>query len=408
VVTEAPTAKVPGHVPPECVWDHDFATFLGELDDPYLAGSRLHDGPGVIWATNASHGMPAWIFTQNRLIQEGFASGRKFSSLRGPLIEVVMNPDWMLLPVESDAPLHQQYRHVLRPFFTPEAIFHLTGEIQTLTDSLIDAFIERGNCEFISEFASIFPNAIVVSQMGLPQEMLQQFLDWEEQAIHGANAAEQLGAGIAIHDYLRDFIEEQQRSREPASELMAAVLAGQMDGRPLNQAEILGIVYLLFIAGLDTVFSSMGWIIKYLATDHALQDRLRANPQDVPAAVDEFTRAFGVSAPSRIVAEDIVFEGVQMRKGEHILLPTYLAGRDPRAFENPHVIDIDRKPRHTTFGIGSHLCIGIHLAKSEMRIMIETLLRRMNNIRVPDGVSIEYHTSNTIGLDQLPLEWDPA
>jgi len=402
------TLNVPDHVPPECVWDNDFAAFLAEGDDPYLAGGRLHDGPGVIWATNASFGMPSWIFTHYKTVQEGFANARKFSSLRGPLTEAVMNPDWKLLPVESDAPFHQHYRQVLRPFFTPEAVDRRTGEVQALTDSLIDAFIERGNCEFVGDFASILPNAMVVALMGLPQEMLPKFLDWEDKAIHGSSHAEQLAAGTAVHDYLRDFIAEQQRTGKPASDLMAAILAGQMKDRPMNEDEILGIVYLLFIAGLDTVFSSMGWIMKYLATDHALQDRLRNNPQDIPMAVEEFTRAFGVSAPSRIVAEDIVFEGVPMKKGEHILLPTYLAGRDPRAFENPHVIDIDRKPRHVTFGLGSHVCIGIHLAKREMKIMIETWLRRMKDIRVPDGSEVPYHTSNTIGLDSLPLEWEIA
>ena len=405
--TQLTAAQVPDHVPPECVWDNDFAAFLAEGDDPYLAGGRLHDGPGVIWATNASHGMASWIFTHHQTVQEGFANARKFSSLRGPLTEAVMNPDWMLLPVESDAPFHKYYRQVLRPFFTPEAIGARQAEVQALTDRLVDSFIDRGECEFVSEFASIFPNAMVVSLMGLPQEMLLQFLEWEEIAIHGKSAAEQLGAGIAIHDYLRDFVEEQQRTGKPASELMEAILAGQMADRPFNQDEILGVVYLLFIAGLDTVFSSMGWMMKHLATDPALQDRLRNNPQDMPAAVDEFTRAFGVSAPSRIVAEDLVFEGVPMKKGEHILLPTYLAGRDPRAFPDPHVIDIDRRPRHVTFGLGSHLCIGIHLAKREMKIMIETFLRRMNNIRVAEDKPCTYHTSNTIGLDCLPLEWDP-
>ena len=115
-----------------------------------------------------------------------------------------------------------------------------------------------------------------------------------------------------------------------------------------------------------------------------------------------------LSAPSRIVAEDMVFEGVPMKKGEHILLPTYLAGRDPRAFPNPHVIDIDRKPRHTTFGAGPHVCLGIHLAKREMRIVIESFLLRMHNIRKPVGGRFEYHTSNTIGLDRLDLAWDRA
>ena len=104
----------------------------------------------------------------------------------------------------------------------------------------------------------------------------------------------------------------------------------------------------------------------------------------------------------------MVFAGVPMKKGEHVLLPTYLAGRDPRAFGNPHVIDIDRKPRHVTFGSGPHVCLGIHLAKRELRIVIESFLARMNNIRRPADGAFEYHTSNTIGIDRLDLEWDPA
>lgn len=399
-------SAIPSHVPPDVVWDNNFVAFLGELDDPYLAGARLHDGPAVIWATNASFGMPSWIFVSHEAVAEGFANARKFSSLRGPLTEAVMNPDWRLLPVEADAPEHQQYRHVLRPFFTPEAMERRFDQVQTLTDRLIDGFVERGSCEFIGEFASILPNAIVISMLGLPQAMLGQFMQWEETAIHGSSHAEQLAAGIAIHDFLADYILDQ--TRNPTNELIQAILNGRMNERPLDDAEKLGLVYLLFIAGLDTVFASMGWIMKHLATDHALQDRLRRNPEDIPAAVEEFTRAYGVSAPSRIVAEDLVFHGVPMKKGEHILLPTYLAGRDPRAFPDPHVIDIDRRPRHVTFGLGSHVCLGIHLAKRELRIMIEKCLSRMGDIRLKPGGRAQYHTSNTIGLDYLDIEWDPA
>ena len=171
-------SAIPSHVPPDVVWDNNFVAFLGELDDPYLAGARLHDGPAVIWATNASFGMPSWIFVSHEAVAEGFANARKFSSLRGPLTEAVMNPDWRLLPVEADAPEHQQYRHVLRPFFTPEAMERRFDQVQTLTDRLIDGFVERGSCEFIGEFASILPNAIVISMLGLPQAMLCQVMQW--------------------------------------------------------------------------------------------------------------------------------------------------------------------------------------------------------------------------------------
>jgi cytochrome P450 len=399
-------ARIPDHVPAELVWDHSFIDFLGELGDPFLAGSRLHDGPGIIWATNAFSDVPAWIFTRHALIHEGFSNSRKFSSLRGRVVSAVMDPDWMMLPVEADAPEHQQYRQVLRPFFTREAMASRFTEVQRLCDTLIDSFIDKGRCEFIGEFAAILPNAIVISMLGMPQEMLQQFMQWEEIVMRGATNAERIAAGVAIHDYLGNYIAEQ--TKNPTNELMQAILAGRMNDRPLNDAEKLGIVYLLFVAGLDTVFASLGWIMRHLAIDQALQARLRNNPDDVPAAIEEFTRAFGVSAPTRIVAEDMVFEGVPMKKGDDILLPAYLAGRDPRAFPNPHVIDIDRKPIHVTFGSGPHVCLGIHLAKREMRIVIDSFLSRMKHIRMPEGGAYEYHAASTIGVDRLDLVWEPA
>ena len=97
-----------------------------------------------------------------------------------------------------------------------------------------------------------------------------------------------------------------------------------------------------------------------------------------------------------------------MKAGEAVLLPTYLAGRDPRAWDNPHTIDINRRPRHITFGTGPHVCLGVHLAKREMKIMLESCLSRMHNIRRPQGGRYEYHTTNTIGIDRLDIEWDQA
>lgn len=398
---------VPDHVPDECVWDRDLAEFLLEGDDPYLAAGRLHDGPGVLWVPTAAHGGPAWVFTQHELVREGFFDWEAFSSKRGANA-AVMDSSWLLLPVEADRPDHQHYRQVLNPLFTPSAINNRASAVQELCDELIDAFLERGRCDFIPEFANILPNAIVISLLGLPRESLPQFLALESEIIHGKTPEACFAAGQTVIDLLKRHIAEQQVRPEGATDVMQAILAGRVPGRAFNEGEILGFVYLMFVAGLDTVASSLGWIMRHLAKDQALQARLRDNPGDIPQAIDEFTRAFGVSAPSRTVARDMVFHGVPMKAGEAVLLPTYLAGRDPRAWENPHVIDIDRRPRHVTFGTGPHVCLGVHLAKREMKIMLEAFLSRMRNIRRPKGGAYEYHTTNTIGVDRLDLVWDPV
>lgn len=403
----ASVTEIPAHVPVECVWTRGFADFLHEGDDPYIAAGRLHDGPGVLWVPTAKNGQPAWIFTRHALIEEGFADFEAFSSKRSAS-SPVLDPDWLLLPVEADRPDHRYYRRVLNPLFTPSAINRRSSAVQALCDRLIDGFAGRGGCEFISEFANILPNAIVVSLLGLPAEALQQFLAWEDQIIHGRSVEARFAAARAIIDYLKRHIAEQRARPEAETDVLQAIFAGRMQDRDLTEAEILGIVYLLFVAGLDTVANTLGWIMRQIATDQELQTRLRDNPGAIPAAIEEFTRAFGVSAPSRTVARDIVFHGVPMKAGESVLLPTFLAGRDPRAWADPHVIDIDRRPRHVTFGIGPHVCLGVHLAKREMKIMLEAFLGRMRNIRRPAGGRYEYQTINTIGITRLDLEWDPA
>lgn len=401
------TLDVPAHVPPECVWNHSLSDFLHEGEDPHIAAGRLHDGPGVIWVPAAAHGRPAWVFTRHSLIQEGFFNWEAFSSKRGANA-AVMDPNWLLLPVEADRPEHQLYRQVLNPLFTPSAINKRASSVQELCDSLIDSFVDKGRCEFVAEFANILPNAIVISLLGLPQESLSEFLTWEEEIIHGATPESRYAASQAVIDYLKQHIARQQANPAATTDVMQAILGGQMPGRGFTQAEILGFVYLMFVAGLDTVTSTLGWIMRHLASDQALQIRLRENPRDIPQAIEEFTRAFGVSAPSRTVAKDMVFHGVPMKAGEAVLLPTYLAGRDPYSWDEPHRIDIDRRPRHITFGTGPHVCLGVHLAKREMKVMLEAFLGRMRNIRRPADGRYEFHTTNTIGVDVLDLEWDPA
>jgi cytochrome P450 len=200
------------------------------------------------------------------------------------------------------------------------------------------------------------------------------------------------------------FMNEQRSN--PKSDLMRGILTGEVDGRPLNDDELIGMGFLLYAGGLDTVYSSLGWHMQYLARDQALQDRLHANPEDIPRAVDELARAFGVNMSPRTLTEDFEFHGVLMRKGDTIYLPNYLGSRDPLSYEDPHTINIDRQVRTTTFATGPHVCLGIHLAKRELCTAIEAFLSRFKNIRIRAGETYKFHTRGVWGVDELPLEWE--
>lgn len=400
-IETATALDVPDHVPPELVWDRDFDSFCRELDDPFLAASRMLDGPPIVWGRSAFFGRPAWILSRHAMIEEAFFRTDIFSSER-------ITPDersgMRMIPVGLDPPEHGKYRRILQPYFSPKSMRSMEGMVIATCDSLIAAFADKGQCEFIHDFAARLPNMVFLAMMGMPVDMLDEFLEWEQLLIRAKDDEVRTGAARAIMGYLNGFIAEQRKG--PTTELMRILLNAQVDGKPLNAMDLLGTCFLLYVGGLDTVYSSLGWIFRHLAQDQALQQRLRDNPGDIPAAVEEFERAFPVARPTRTVAHDCTFHGVVMRKGEFVILPTYIAGRDPAVYADPHRVDIDRKARNITFATGPHTCLGVFLAKREITIVLEAFLSRFRNIRMPGNEGYDYHVGGVFGVDRLPLIWD--
>ncbi len=404
---ESKTAeRIPAHVPAELVWNHSFDKFTAELDDPYIAISRLHDGPGIVWATDASYGRPGWIATRYDLISEAFIDHEHFSAERPGMIADLLGVNLRLNPIEIDPPAHYAYRRNLNPIFTPKAVQRFEAPVRHTCQELIGKFENKGGCEFIEEFAVPFPSYVFVDLMGMPRDMVPKFLEWENTLFRSPDIASRVQAARSIYHYLEEFLGTQRK--DPCNDLIKAIVNAKFNDRPLEHLETMGMLYVLYVGGLDTVYSTLGWTMRHLATHPELQDRLRGNPELIANAVEEFLRAFSVVVTHRMVAKDFVFHGVPMRRGEEINMPLSLANRDPKMFPNPHVVDIDRKPRHLALGTGAHTCLGMHLAKRELRIVVEEFLGRFRNIRIRKGETYRYHTGRTFGVDFLPLEWDAA
>ncbi|MCX7864480.1 MAG: cytochrome P450, partial [Novosphingobium sp.] len=346
-----------------------------------------------------------WLLTRQALMREVLSDPENFVSGETRMMRTI-GLDWRLIPLEYNPPDHQMYRKVLEPFFSPAAIDALEGAVRQSCDELVAGFASGDGCEFISEFAEKFPSHIFLDLMGMPRERLDDFLAWERGMLRPDAPGQAVEAMTAILAYLEDFL-GQQRIRQ-SSQLMQGIFNARINGeRPLDQTEILSTAYLLYIGGLDTVFSTIGWIFWYLAQDFSLQERLRSNPADIPRAVEELLRAFGAASTSRTVARDLTFHGVEMRKGESVNCSLPLASRDPQAYDDPHRIDIDRdNVRHIAFGTGTHTCLGLRLARRELKIVLESLLPRFRNIRIPKGETWSFHTGSVFGVDRLPLEWE--
>lgn len=394
---------VPDHVPDELVWNHGYEAFALEGDDPYLAISRLHDGPGIVWSPNVQFGAPGWLVTRHAYVQEVFMDWEHFSSDYRALEPLGIR--WKMNPIEFDPPQHHAYRKILNPFFTPVKVRDMDGAVTQACASLLAGFEHRGSCEFIGDFAEKFPSYVFLDLMGMPKDRLPDFLEWERGMLRENDPVKRAMAMMAVIRYMEEFVRQQKQN--PTTELLQAMVTARYnDERPLDDGELLGMCFLFYIGGLDTVYSVLGWIFRHLASDQPLQDRLRANPDDLPRAIEEFLRAFGVAAPTRRVRKDHVFHGIRMKAGDLVKPSTPAAGRDPRVYENPHAIDIDRNSRHVSFATGPHTCLGMHLARREIRTVLEAFLARFRNIRIPEGETYQYHTGGVLGVDRLPLQWD--
>ncbi|MDK2755841.1 MAG: cytochrome P450 [Blastomonas fulva] len=400
-----PTAeRIPATVPPELVHEADFDALTSEGNDPWAAIARLHEGPPVIWMTHANYGRPGWVLTRQDVINEAFIDYEHFSSERPGMIADMLGEPVRLNPIEIDPPRHHAYRQVLNPFFTPKAMKEFDDPVRRCCRELIAQFKDRGECEFAQEFAVRFPSYIFLDLMDMPRDRLGDFIGWQDQLMRGTDPMVRVGAARSIYAYLKEHMAAQQRN--PTTALLRGMVGAEIDDRPIDYYELMGMFYVLYVGGLDTVYSTIGWIMHHLAKDRDLQARLRADLSLVPQAIEEFCRAFSVVVTHRQVAKDFVFHGVPMKKGDEVNLPIMLANRDPAVHENPHVIDIDRKPRHIAFGTGTHNCVGIHLAKRELRIVIEEFLTTFADIRLKPGETPRYHTGRTFGFDYLPLELD--
>ncbi|MCJ2176953.1 cytochrome P450 [Novosphingobium album (ex Hu et al. 2023)] len=399
----ATAERVPETVPSELVWDRDFDTFTLEGDDPFVSIARLYQEAPVIWGTEANFKRPGWILTRDDVIREAFIDYEHFSSERPGMIADMLGEPILLNPIEIDPPRHHQYRKILNPFFTPAAIRSYDEPVRKICRELIAKFRDRGECEFVDEFAVPFPSYVFLDLMDMPRALLDQFMGWQDELMRAPDPMVRIAAARSIYGYLKQHMEAQQAN--PTNDLLRGIVTGQVEDRPMNYYEMMGMFYVLYVGGLDTVYSTIGWIMQHLAKDAVLQQRLRANPDLLPQAVEEFCRAYSVVITHRAVTKDFTFQGVPMKKGDEVNMPIMLANRDPSVYADPHTVDIDRKPRHIAFGTGTHNCVGVNLAKREMRIVIEEFLKAFVNIRIKPGEMPRYHTGRTFGLDYLPLVW---
>jgi len=268
---------------------------------------------------------------------------------------------------------------------------------------LIDAFKDRGQCDFIDEFSEKFPIYIVLDLLGLPQERMTQFLKWEKEMLHSNDWQVRGNAVRCVKDYLLEEIEA--RRQQPRDDYISKVLTFEVDGRLWNDDEVFGHCFNLYIGGLDTVTSLLGNIFNYLASHPDKQNALRVDPSLIVLAVEEFLRAFAPVTAFRIATKVIEIHGQKIMPGDYVAFSSPVVGRDPAFYEDPQAIRFDRKAPHMSLGSGIHKCLGMHLARLELQIAVEEFVKAIPEFRIKDGFRVPYYVGNILHVPDLHLQW---
>jgi cytochrome P450 len=401
-------APRPDHVPPDRVRDIDMYALKGIEDGFHEAWKRVQQ-PGVpemIWTPfTGGH----WIATNGETIREIYTDPSRFSS------EVIFLPKeagekYEMVPTRMDPPEHTPYRKVLDKGLNPAQMRQVEDKVRAVAAELIEAMVDRGECDYSAEYAKVFPVKVFMALTDLPMDdvpLLSRFatqMTRPDGETPEAMAASLDAANRGFFEYLDPII--RARTGGSGDDMITLMVNTEINGQPITHDKALGLIALLLLAGLDTVVNFLSFIMIYLARHPEVTAELRSDPLKLMRSAEEMFRRFPVVSEARMVAKDISFKGVQLKRGDMILLPTALHGLDETLNPDPWKLDLDRRGMsHSTFGGGPHRCAGMHLARMETIVSLEEWLKRIPEFSLRADAKPTYFSGIVAAVQDVPLVW---
>jgi cytochrome P450 len=326
--------------------------------------------------------------------------------------------------VVFDAPIHPKYRKLTQEWFMPRNLAQLEEELRALAARTVDAMIEKGpEVDFVKEVSGPYPLRVVMQILGVPPEdelrmqmLTQQLFGGQDKDLSGSGMDNmtpeqvvQLVAGAVknFEDYFAALAED--RRANPTDDVASVIANATVDGAPLPPRDMAGYYIIVATAGHDTTSASTAGAMQALAHDPAQFARVRADRSLLPGIVEEAIRwTTPVQHFMRTAACDVELGGQSIKQGDWLMMNYVAANHDPAQFPEPRRFDAARSPnRHLAFGAGAHQCLGLHLARLEMRILFEALLDRVATVE-PAGEARRATSTFVGGLKTLPLKVTPA
>lgn len=318
-----------------------------------------------------------------------------------------------VIPIELDPPENLKYRKLLNPFYTVQAVRRREDEIRALVSGLVDGFIEAGECDLVHSLTLATPAIVTLREVGLPAERWEEFVAWIDKMIHdsGHDPEGAMQAGMAVYgEYLTAIADRRENGLR--EDVISTLMSSEIDGEPVTDEQIADVGILLLFGGLDTTSAASATTFLHLAQNPDIRERIASDRAVTPYAVEEYLRWVSpVQANSRTVTNDVELGGVQLRKGERLLAMWAGANHDPSHAPDPGSVNFDRGGNpHMAFGVGSHRCLGAHLARTMFRLMLEEVLERLPDYRVAEGRDVEWfdNISSVYGVKSLPIVFTPG
>jgi cytochrome P450 len=299
--------------------------------------------------------------------------------------------------LEMDEPEHHTYRALVQQAFSRKAMDTWETElVGAVVDEHIDRFIDRGHADLVRELTFPFPVVVIARLLGLPREDLPQFHRLAVELISvGFDMERGLRASTALHEYFSRIIS--LRRRNPENDVISTLIEAELDGQRLTDDEIIAFLRLLLPAGAETTYRSSSNLLFGLLTNTPQLDALRADRELMPQAIEEGLRwEPPLLTIMRTASRDTVVDGVDIKAGATIIVNRGAANHDEKYWEHPDEFDLFRPARqHLAFAYGPHMCLGLHLARMETRVVVGRILDRLPDVRIDPQAEPPYITGMT-------------
>jgi cholest-4-en-3-one 26-monooxygenase len=382
---------------------------------PHAAFALLRREAPVYWQKNP-RGEGCWVLSRYKdiwkvsLDQGTFSSAKRGTILRNWNEEEFAATQNLL--INMDPPRHTKYRRIVNLGFSPKMVNRLEPHIRGMARKIIDAVAARGECDFVTDIAAELPLQVIAEMMGVPAEDRHRIFEWSNTMIgfddpqYSTSADTGKNAAIELFMYAQQLAGERRRC--PADDLTTLLLNAEVEGDKLSEIDFNTFFLLLLVAGNETTRNTISGGMLALIEHPEQRDRLLANPSLMAAAVDEMVRWVSpVQVFVRTATRDTELRGVPIRENQRVTLWYGAANRDEEIFPDGDRFDVGRTPNdHLGFGIGPHFCLGSNLARMEIHIMFEELLRRLPDIELAG--SVERLRSYFIsGIKTMPVRFTP-